>query len=304
MIECEPTVMDSNEYGRFYVRIFQMDYLRGIINDPSFPTLSNMRSDIEKIKKTITLSRGDLYILDAIVVEEPDIYERHVGKNIVQYIDTLIADGPADDAKIKLVGRCDFASDLHEGDRIKVVGACAIPEAEYYGFDGDYEITSVELRLSPYSSIIRGETLNQNIIDKVKKEEIIQKAQLKNDYRWLPPQGRILANVEISKSRICIIPERTVALAVNFGVKSILARKLRKIKRICQFALLSNQIQETEMFEYEINEGDDGLLTSIVILNYGNKERLDEILEDVKLTLAAAIYEKEFFPTYGAKRLM
>ena len=58
------------------------------------------------------------------------------------------------------------------------------------------------------------------------------------------------------------------------------------------------------MFEYEINEGDDGLLTSIVILNYGNKERLDEILEDVKLTLAAAIYEKEFFPTYGAKRLM
>lgn len=101
--------------------------------------------------------------------------------------------------------------------------------------------------------------------------------------------------MEISKSRICIIPERTVALAVNFGVKSILARKLRKIKRICQFALLSNQIQETEMFEYEINEGDDGLLTSIVILNYGNKERLDEILEDVKLTLAAQFMKRNFF---------
>lgn len=283
MIECEPTVIDSNKYGIFYVRIFQTDYLKKITDEMSFPTFSKVRSEIRKIKEISTLKEistpfsHDLFVVDAIVVEEPITSERYVGGNILQYIDTVIADGIAETAKIRLVGQCNFANDLHEGDRIRVVGACAIPQAEFYGsddYDYDYQITNIELRLSHYGSIIKSEKLS--VIDNIKTEEIIQKVQLNDD-----KLSRLLANVEISKNHIKIVPDKTIASAL---FSPFIIGQFQKIIRKCQFELLAGLIGETEMFTYEFNNDDSG--TSLVIFNYRDRERLEEVLGLVKWTLA------------------
>jgi hypothetical protein len=288
ILECEPSVMDSNKYGIFYVKIFQMDYLKKITKDQSFPTFSKVRSKIQKIKQIGNFETlSDLFVVDAIVVKEPVISEWSVGGNILQLIDTVIAD---DTEMIRPVAQCNFANDLHEGHRIKVVGACAAPEFTVFGGYGggaEYEITNSELRLSPYGSIIKSETLNPNVSGNTKTEEIIQKVQLYDDNL-----SRLLANVEISESRIMIIPDKTIASALTHFPTRFLIRTFEGIARKYQFALLADQINETEMFTYEMNAGDNGIITSIVINNYRDKERLDEILKLVKWSLERGLSQQ------------
>jgi hypothetical protein len=90
-------------------------------------------------------------------------------------------------------------------------------------------------------------------------------------------------------STACVM---TIASSLTHFPKSFLIRTFEGITRKYQLALLGDLINETEMFTYEINEGDNGIITSIVINNYRDKERLDEILKLVKWSLERGLSQQ------------
>jgi hypothetical protein len=46
--------------------------------------------------------------------------------------------------------------ELNDGDRIKVIGACVIPDYTVWSLpDPDYEIKDIVLKMHPYGSIIK-----------------------------------------------------------------------------------------------------------------------------------------------------
>ena len=96
--------------------------------------------------------------------------------------------------------------------------------------------------------------------------------------------------MEISKNRINIIPDKTIASALSHP---FLIGQIQKIIRKSQFDLLAGLIDETEMFTYEFND-DGGIITSLVIYNYRDRERLKEILRLVKWTLAQGPYIRNY----------
>jgi ssDNA-binding replication factor A large subunit len=136
MIECVP----SRIFGNSITLSRDKSYIRIIENDLSFPNLSNFGSKV----KDIQVSRNP-YIVEAIVLHNPNTTEVNTRTGTVPVTDTLIGD---DTGEIRLVGWRDqspYLDKLNIGERIKVIGVVG-----NNGKDGKVEIT-----LKPYSSILK-----------------------------------------------------------------------------------------------------------------------------------------------------
>lgn len=89
----------------------------------------------------------------------------------------------------------------------------------------------------------------------------------------------LIANAEISQNSVEIIPAKGIALNINtppfksFFLNRILeGMKTKDAEKISQ-----NQIDESTSLDYDVNEDDNGIIKRIVINNYRDKERLNEI---------------------------
>jgi hypothetical protein len=89
----------------------------------------------------------------------------------------------------------------------------------------------------------------------------------------------LIANAEISQNSVEIIPAKGIALNINtppfksFFLNRILeGMKTKDAEKISQ-----NQIDESTSLDYEVAEDDNGIIKRIVINNYRDKERLNEI---------------------------
>lgn len=136
MIECVPCRI----FGNSITLSRDKSYIRIIENDLSFPNLSNFGSKVKDIQVS-----GNPYIVEAIVLHNPNTTEVNTRTGTVPVTDTLIGD---DTGEIRLVGWRDqspYLDKLNIGERIKVIGVVG-----YNGKDGKVEIT-----LKPYSSILK-----------------------------------------------------------------------------------------------------------------------------------------------------
>jgi ssDNA-binding replication factor A large subunit len=136
MIECVP----SRIFGNSIMLSRDKSYIRIIENDLSFPNLSNFGSKVKDIQVS-----GNPYIVEAIVLHNPNTTEVNTRTGTVPVTDTLIGD---DTGEIRLVGWRDqspYLDKLNIGERIKVIGVVG-----NNGKDGKVEIT-----LKPYSSILK-----------------------------------------------------------------------------------------------------------------------------------------------------
>lgn len=89
----------------------------------------------------------------------------------------------------------------------------------------------------------------------------------------------LIANAEISQNSVEIIPAKGIALNINtppfrsFFLNRILeGMKTKDAEKISQ-----NQIDESTSLDYDVAEDDNGIIKRIVINNYRDKERLNEI---------------------------
>jgi hypothetical protein len=105
---------------------------------------------------------GKLYFLEGFVVDQPEVIESYMHGISANAIDVNIAGGGG---QIKLIGHTREKLTISEGDRIQIVGAIAIPNVEYIdefitvspGWRDirTGEIVDIELRLSPYGSLVK-----------------------------------------------------------------------------------------------------------------------------------------------------
>jgi hypothetical protein len=156
IIECDPSVFDINTDGGFYVALYSGDSIKIMKDDPSFPKLQQILTKIEYIKKLIGTdafdTHGNIYVIEAIILLAPKLVERFIHGRSVQALDTIIGD---ETGEIRLVGQYRHPEELQVGDRIIVIGAFEKPTIET--FHHDLIFTDIELRLSPYGSIIKKE---------------------------------------------------------------------------------------------------------------------------------------------------
>lgn len=89
----------------------------------------------------------------------------------------------------------------------------------------------------------------------------------------------LIANAEILQNSVEIIPAKGIALNINtppfrsFFLNRILeGMKTKDAEKISQ-----NQIDESTSLDYNVDEDDNGIIKRIVINNYRDKERLNEI---------------------------
>jgi hypothetical protein len=89
----------------------------------------------------------------------------------------------------------------------------------------------------------------------------------------------LLANVEISKSSVEISPAEGINLNVNTPpFKSFFLNRILEGMKTKDMEKLSNgQIKESELLNYHIKEDSNGLIKRIIINNYRENERLNEI---------------------------
>lgn len=89
----------------------------------------------------------------------------------------------------------------------------------------------------------------------------------------------LIANAEISQNSVEIILAKGIALNINTPpFKSFfLNRILEGMKTKDAEKISHNQIDESTSLEYNVDEDDNGIIKRIVINNYRDKERLNEI---------------------------
>lgn len=105
-----------------------------------------------------------------------------------------------------------------------------------------------------------------------------------DEYRQVKPLKRLkddflMANAEISRDSLELIPAKGIALNVNtppfrsFFLNRILeGMKIKDAEKISQ-----NQIDESASINYNVDEDENGIIKRIIINNYRDKERLNEI---------------------------
>jgi hypothetical protein len=106
-----------------------------------------------------------------------------------------------------------------------------------------------------------------------------------DEYRQVKPLKRLkddflMANAEISRDSLELIPAKGIALSVNtppfrsFFLNRILeGMKTKDAEKISQ-----NQIDESASINYNVDEDENGIIKRIIINNYRDKERLNEIV--------------------------
>lgn len=106
----------------------------------------------------------------------------------------------------------------------------------------------------------------------------------RDEYRQVKPLKRLkddflMANAEISRDSLELIPAKGIALNVNtppfrsFFLNRILeGMKTKDAEKISQ-----NQIDESASINYNVDEDENGIIKRITINNYREKERLNEI---------------------------
>jgi hypothetical protein len=89
----------------------------------------------------------------------------------------------------------------------------------------------------------------------------------------------LLANVELLPNSLEIVPAEGIILNVNtppfrsFFLNRILeGMKTKDVEKVSQ-----KQIKDTESLTYQVEEDNNGSIKKIIIINYREKERLNEI---------------------------
>ncbi len=156
ILECYPSILDDNG-GNFYIALYGNDDVRNKDNDPSFPNISQLKTYIANINKLIGTQDifpdpRILYVIEAAMVTPLQIRERSIDGQPVHGFDTMINDGTGE---IRLFGQCDddkLCEELSDRDIIRIIGASVNPSISILE-EGEWEVSNVELRISPYGSI-------------------------------------------------------------------------------------------------------------------------------------------------------
>jgi hypothetical protein len=166
VIECDPSIIDHRHDGRVYASIGEDDNVRILNTGLPLPTFSDVKCNIGDITSNDPFdftNRGRLYFLEGFVIGQPEKIESYMHGISANAVDLNIAGGGG---QIRLIGPIIDETTISEGDHIRIVGAIAIPNVEYiddaiaihpsgWRDIGTEEIVDVELRLSPYGSVVR-----------------------------------------------------------------------------------------------------------------------------------------------------
>jgi hypothetical protein len=113
--------------------------------------------------------------------------------------------------------------------------------------------------------------LSNSSKDRDENRQVKPLKRLKDDF--------LMANAEISRDSLELIPAKGIALNVNtppfrsFFLNRILeGMKIKDAEKISQ-----NQIDESASINYNVDEDENGIIKRIIINNYRDKERLNEI---------------------------
>jgi hypothetical protein len=133
---------------------------------------------------------------------------------------------------------------------------------------------------SSSSTTVRGNTASPE----THEHKLSNQSMDRDEYRQVKPLKRLkddflMANAEISRDSLELIPAKGIALNVNtppfrsFFLNRILeGMKTKDAEKISQ-----NQIDESASINYNVDEDENGIIKRITINNYRDKERLNEI---------------------------
>jgi hypothetical protein len=133
---------------------------------------------------------------------------------------------------------------------------------------------------SSFSSTVRETTASPE----TQEHKLSNSSKDRDEYRQVKPLKRLkddflMANAEISRDSLELIPAKGIALNVNtppfrsFFLNRILeGMKTKDAEKISQ-----NQIDESSSINYNVDEDENGIIKRIIINNYRDKERLNEI---------------------------
>lgn len=137
--------------------------------------------------------------------------------------------------------------------------------------DGSPSSASTTVRETTASPEMQEHKLSNSSMDRDEYRQVKPLKRLKDDF--------LMANAEISRDSLELIPAKGIALNVNtppfrsFFLNRILeGMKTKDAEKISQ-----NQIDESASINYNVDEDENGIIKRIIINNYRDKERLNEI---------------------------
>jgi hypothetical protein len=145
---------------------------------------------------------------------------------------------------------------------------------------GNQSVDVTDSNPSSYSS----SSVRETTASPETQEHKLSNSSKDRDDRQVQPLKRLkddflMANAEISRDSLELIPAKGIALNVNtppfrsFFLNRILeGMKTKDAEKISQ-----NQINESASINYNVDEDENGIIKRIIINNYRDKERLNEI---------------------------
>ena len=166
VIECDPGIVYDRHDGKIYTSIAEDDNVRILNTSLPLLTFSDLECKIGDILSTDPYdftNTTKLYFLEGVVIDQPDVIQSYIHGTTVSAISTYIG---GEGGSIMLLGHIRDNVTVSEGDSLRIVGAAAIPKVIYsdevirshpsgWIEDGIEETEDLELRLSPYGSLIK-----------------------------------------------------------------------------------------------------------------------------------------------------
>jgi hypothetical protein len=136
----------------------------------------------------------------------------------------------------------------------------------------DHDDPSPSVRKSTPSSEVSERMLSNSTNERDVYRQVKPLKRLKDDF--------LMANAEISNDSVELVPAKGIALSVNTPPfrSFFLNRILEGMKTKDAEKLSQNQIEESASLSYNVDEDENGIIKRIIIHNYRDKERLNEII--------------------------
>jgi len=157
-------------------------------------------------------------------------------------------------------------------------------------------IKDLELELNKMREILNFIDSSLKRISFVQASELVKKEE---EYQEVIPikrakDGRIMANIYLSGKRLAIIPASDVILSSNQpAFKSFFINKVLEGMKSKDLELQKGgKLKEEEVFSYSIEE-EEGRVQRIIIENYRDKSRLNEIINTATWTFTRVLERME-----------
>jgi len=113
-----------------------------------------------------------------------------------------------------------------------------------------------------------------------------------SEFNIMTRQGETIAKMYVYKKKLVVKPQVTLHVNTPPFMSFLVRRTLEGYKRKDLRRLDKGEIEKEDVLDYEIVEGENGILSELIVKNYGDRQRFFELRGAIRWTLNK-MYEKE-----------